>query len=68
MHKHFMMSFVNIDMTQVIESVPRVMQDKDLPIIYSQFHGCWCPGDARSQGIRNYDIYCVEPDNLVPAC
>ena len=35
------------------------MWDKDLPILHSQHHGCWWPGDARSQGISNHDIYCV---------
>ena len=41
------MSFLHIDMTQV-------------PILQSQYHGCWCPGDARSQGISIDDIYYVE--------
>ena len=36
-----------------------IMLDEDLPILYSQYHGCWCPGDARSQGINNHDIYYV---------
>ena len=25
-------------------------------VIISQYHGCWCPGDARSQDISSYDI------------
>ena len=29
-------------------------------ILQRQYHGCWCPGDARSQGISNHDIYHVE--------
>ena len=29
---------------------------KDTLILHTQNHGCWCPGDARSQGIRNYDV------------
>ena len=33
---------------------PQVRQE---PILHSQYHGCWCPGDARSQGISNHDIY-----------
>ena len=41
---HFM-SFIHIDMTQ------------DL---YSQYHGCWCPGNVRSQGISNHDIDLVK--------
>ena len=28
-----------------------------------QQHGCWCPGDARSQGISNHD---VDPDLFGP--
>ena len=27
-----------------------------LPIIYCQYHACWCPGDLRSQSIRKYGI------------
>ena len=30
--------------------------DKDLHILYGQYHGCWCPGDIRSQDISSYDI------------
>ena len=26
----------------------------------SQYHGCWCPGDERSQGISSRDINYVE--------
>ena len=53
------MSFLHIDMTQVVEI--NVKQDKDLPILHNQYHGCWCPGDARSQGISNHDIDQVKP-------
>ena len=35
---------------------------KNLPIPHSQYHRCWCPGDARSQGISNHDIYFFEPN------
>ena len=35
--------------------------DKDLPILRSQYYGCWCPGDARSQDISSYDIDQVKP-------
>ena len=45
---HFM-SFLHTDKTQIIE----------IPIRHSQYHGCWCPGDERSQGISNYDIYLI---------
>ena len=40
------------------------MKDKDLPIQHSKYHGCWCPGSLRRQGISNHDIYYVEPDLL----
>ena len=32
------------------------MGDKDSFILFSQFHGCWLPGDARNQGIFKYGI------------
>ena len=51
-------SFLHTDMTQAIEILPCVRQN--LPILHSQYHGCWCPGNARSQGISKNDIYFVE--------
>ena len=60
------MQFLHIDMTQVVEILLQV-KDKDLPILHSQYHGCWCPGDARSQGISNHDIDQVNLDNSGPA-
>ena len=33
-----------------------------LSSLHSQYHGCCCPGDARSQGISNHNIYYVESD------
>ena len=42
------------------------MQDKDLPILHNQYHGCWRPGDARNQGISKHDIYDVELDQFGP--
>ena len=35
-------------------------------IFHSQYHGCWCPDDARSQAISNHAIYYVEPDWFSP--
>ena len=35
--------------------------DQDLPILHSQYYGCWCLGDTRSQGISNHDTDLVEP-------
>ena len=37
------------------------MYDKNLNILQSQYHRCWYPGDAGSQGIINHDIDSVEP-------
>ena len=34
---------------------------KDLCILLSQYHGCWWPGDTRSQGISSHDIDLVIP-------
>ena len=31
------------------------------PILYNQYHGCWWPGDARSQGISCHCIDLVHP-------
>ena len=41
-------------MTQVVTSFP--MEHKDLFVRNSQYHGCWWPGDARSQGINSHGI------------
>ena len=32
------------------------LRDKDILILQSQYHGCWCPCDARSQGISRHGI------------
>ena len=42
----------------VIQILPHI--NENLPILHSQYDGSWCPGDARSQGINNHDIYYVE--------
>ena len=39
-----------------------LIQDKHLLILHGQYHGCWCPGNARSQGSSNHDIDYVEPN------
>ena len=54
------MSFRQIDTTQAVEILPH----KDLPILHSQYHGIWCPGNARSQGINNYYINYAESDQF----
>ena len=38
----------------VVKSV--VLEDTDPFILHIQYHGCWCPGDARSQGINSHGI------------
>ena len=39
------------------------MENKNIHIAYNQCHDCWCPGDTRSQGIRNHGI-CIELDRM----
>ena len=52
---HFV-SFLHIDTTQVVEIRPQIRQEPT----YSQYHGCWCPGDVRSQGISSHDTDLVK--------
>ena len=68
----YFLPFINTEMAQVAKIFPFFGQnpsffyffwpksflrvDKDLFILHSQYHGCWWPGDARSQGISNHDI------------
>ena len=40
-------------MEQVVEIIPCGIQG---PVKHSQYHGCWWPDDARSQGISSHDI------------
>ena len=61
---HFV-SFLHIDTTQVVEILPQV-RPEPTPILHSQYHGCWCPGDVRSQGISSHDIDLVKPRKLGP--
>ena len=60
------MPLFHTDMTQVVEILPQVRQDKVLSILHSQYHACLCPGDARSQDISNHDINCVQPNQFGP--
>ena len=46
------MSFLHTNMAQVVD-----IGGKSVPTLHSQYHGCWCYGDARRQGISNNDIY-----------
>ena len=56
------MSFLHIDMTQVIEPLPQVTEELNLLYIahICQYHGCWCTGEAWSQGISYHDIDYIE--------
>ena len=47
-------------MTQVV--VIFIMDDNNLPILHSQYHGGWWPGDTWSQGIGSHGIglVCLE--------
>ena len=46
------LSFLYTDTTRAVE----------IPVCVSQYHGCWCPGDARSQGIICHNNDFVEPE------
>ena len=39
---------------QILESIS--LMKTRICLTYSQYHGCWSPGDTRSQGINNHDI------------
>ena len=54
---HFM-SLLPIDMAHVLQILP---QDRDLHILHSQYHCCWCRGDVRSQGISSHGTDLVKP-------
>ena len=60
---HFM-SFLHIDMAQAVEIISQIRPE----LAYStyQYHGFWCPGDARNQAITNHDIYYIELNWLGP--
>ena len=45
---------------QVVIITP--MEDKDLFVVSRQYHGCWWPGDSRSQGINSHGIVLVLPE------
>ena len=49
MYSQFL-SFLHANMTQVVEILPHV------PTLHSPYHGCWWPGDARSQGISSHNV------------
>ena len=39
----------------------------NLFIVYSQYHGCWCPGDARGQGINSNATDLIFMESLASA-
>ena len=39
-----------------------LVEDKDPLILHSQYHCCWWPGNARSQGISNHGIDLFLPE------
>ena len=41
------------------------VQGRVIPVQHSQYHGCWCPGSFRRQGISTHDFGYVE---LVTSC
>ena len=43
----YCISFLHTDRTDVVDIFPRVFQKPT--VVYSQYHTCWWPGDARSQ-------------------
>ena len=49
--------------TQVVEILPHARQEH---ISHRQYHRCWCPGDARSQGISKHDIDYIELESFGP--
>ena len=59
MYSQFL-SFFHMSEHRLLKFFP--MLDKTLPIIHRQYHGCWCPDDAGSQGISNNDTDLVKPE------
>ena len=51
-------SYLNTDMVPFVEILPHGRQGPFFPA----YHGCWWPGDARSQDISSHDIHLVFPE------
>ena len=49
-------SYPILDFVQQKKTRFTMKQPYLLPILYCQYHGCWCPGTLRSQGISSHDI------------
>ena len=39
---------------------PLTCGDRVISVSLGQYHGCWCPGSLRRQGISSNDIDCIE--------
>ena len=50
------LSFVKTEKTQAIDIGDILLEDRAPLILHIQYHGCWCPGDTRSQGISSHGI------------
>ena len=55
-HKHVFTFYVTPPHWHAIDSWILYLYKTRTYIFYSQYHGCLCTGDARSQGINNHDI------------
>ena len=58
---YIFLTYLNTKMLQVLETLPHP-EKNDMFIVYSQYHGCWCLGDARNQGICSHRIDQVIPE------
>ena len=48
---YHMLDFIHQNKTKFTMKQPYI-----LPILYCQYHACWCPGDLRSQGMSRHGI------------
>ena len=54
----YFLSFHETSMKQVVQILHRGI-DMDPFLLHGKYHGCWCPGDIRSQGISSHGIDAV---------
>ena len=52
--------FVTFSYTKMTHEV-EILQDLDPFFLQSQYHGCWWPGDTKSQGISSHVIDLIIP-------
>ena len=55
-------SFLKTEMAQVIQTPGYLVKCRNPFIPLNQYHGCWWPGDVRSQGIRSHGANLVIPE------